>query len=133
MRCRDAGVQIFLAAAGPGRRHFADDSGGSGGSDALQVERLPISPEGVQFGGFRALEAVGVRPDALALISVWVAGYRVVRRRLPETKTGFGRVAHLKEPNPAATPGIPVVRNGHPPAHCTSRRPSRTPESFGSA
>ena len=53
--------------------------------------------ERVQFGDFRALEAVSVSPDALALIVSWVGGHQVVGRRLPETKTGFGQVVHLKE------------------------------------
>ena len=53
--------------------------------------------QGVQSGYFRALEAVSVSPDALALIVSWVCGHQVVGRRFPETKTGFGQVVHLKE------------------------------------
>jgi hypothetical protein len=63
----------------------------------LQVELLLVSPPAVQFGYCRALEAVSVSPDALALIVSWVGRHQVVRRRFPETETGFWQVVHLKE------------------------------------
>ena len=72
-------------------------TGNPGSFYTLQVEILLVSPPAVQFGYCRALEAVSVSPDALALIVSWVGGHQVVGRRFPETKTGFWQVGHLKE------------------------------------
>ena len=72
-------------------------TGNSGGFYTLQAELLLVSPLGVQFGYSRALEAVSVRLDALTLIVSWVGRHQVVGRRIPEMKTGFWQVVHLKE------------------------------------